>query len=288
MNSVPEIEVSTLQELIHALTEDEWQPTQAKYRTNTAYRGLSRDSHSLDTGLARLAGASAQRLEQHLLRNFRKYAHREVTPGDSIWNWLSLAQHHGLPTRLLDWTFSPYVALHFATSDVQSYGHPGVIWCVDYAAAHQLLPRGLREYVKPFGYGLFTTEVLESAAKSLEQFDAFGSRRRKGTLLFFEPPSLDERIINQSAVFSIMTGPDESLADWFQLHPRLCRKIIIPATLKWPIRNHLDQANVTERVLFPGLDGLCQWLARYYGDRPQKMYPDSQAGLGRPEEHQSK
>jgi hypothetical protein len=47
----------------------------------------------------------------------------------------------------------------------------------------------------------------------------------------------------------------------------LYKKIIIPAELKWEIRDKMDQANITERVLFPGLDGLSQWLRRHYARR---------------------
>jgi len=58
------------------------------------------------------------------------------------------------------------------------------------------------------------------------------------------------------------------LDEWLASHPKLCRKVRVPARLKWEIRDHLDQANVNERVLFPGLDGLSRWLTRYYTPMP--------------------
>jgi hypothetical protein len=47
-------------------------------------------------------------------------------------------------------------------------------------------------------------------------------------------------------------------------HPDLARAIVVPAELKWEVRDKLDQANITERTLFPGLDGLSRSLGRYY------------------------
>jgi hypothetical protein len=83
-------------------------------------------------------------------------------------------------------------------------------------------------------------------------------------VIFFEPPSLDARIVNQFALFSVMSSPTGRLDRWLAHYPELCRRIIIPARLKWEVRDKLDQANITERVLFPGLDGLSRWLKRHY------------------------
>lgn len=69
------------------------------------------------------------------------------------------------------------------------------------------------------------------------------------------------------ALSSVLPGPALRLADWLAENAELCRRVALPAALKWEARDKLDQANVTERVLFPGLDGLGKWLRRHYSRR---------------------
>src|SRR5688500_10846579 len=67
----------------------------------------------------------------------------------------------------------------------------------------------------------------------------------------------------------MMPAPAAQLASWLSVHPTLIRRVVVPATLKWEVRDKLDQANFTERTLFPGLEGLSRWLARYYWPRKE-------------------
>src|SRR5207253_7455112 len=94
--------------------------------------------------------------------------------------------------------------------------------------------------------------------------------------VFFEPPSLDPRIVNQFALFSLMSSPAATIDEWLVAHRKLARRVIVSAALKWEVRDKLDQANVDERVLFPGLDGLSRWLTRYYWPKPQSARVASQ------------
>lgn len=258
-----EIRVQSWAELNEALFSDSWDERLFRHRSSFAFRGVADASLGLACGLARL-GPQCAELEEPILRTFRKYAHRTTGIDDSVWSWLAVAQHHGLPTRLLDWTFSPYVALHFLTENGTKFDVDGAVWMVDYARAKTLLPKPLRKILDEEEASVFTAEMLTRAARTLRELDALGGE----WLAFLEPASLDDRIVNQYALFSLTPNARcEALERWLARHEDVARKIVVPAALKWELRDKLDQANITERVLYPGLDGLTRWLTRYYTPR---------------------
>ena len=140
----------------------------------------------------------------------------------------------------------------------------GAVWKIDYHKASALLPPKLRSRLENLASNVFTTDILSELVDSLEEFDLLS---KNDFLMFLEPPSIDDRIVNQFALFSLISNPRRRLDDWLADHPDIYSKIVIPSELKWEIRDRLDQANITERVLFPGLDGLSSWLKRHYSPR---------------------
>jgi len=109
-----------------------------------------------------------------------------------------------------------------------------------------------------------TVEMLGETVGDLEDLDGMAPPY---FVVFFEPPSMDDRIVNQYALLSVMPDASGVMDEWLKANPEMWRKIVIPAGLKWEVRDKLDQANITERVLFPGLDGLSRWQKRYYTPR---------------------
>jgi hypothetical protein len=253
-------------DLVEQLYASAWNEALGRFRLPYAFRGHARADEDLSSSLVRLAAGRRDiaKLELHLLRNFRKYAYGQ-SDVDTIWHWLALGQHRGLPTRLLDWTYSPFVALHFATANLNYMDVDGVVWTIDFVAANRLLPVRMKKILEAEGSDTATTEML-GRFPSLREFDRLA---RTPFVVFLEPPSLDPRIVNQFGLFSLMSRPEAALDDWLARHPALARRIVIPAEMKWEVRDKLDQANINERVLFPGLDGLSRWLTRYYWPKPR-------------------
>src|SRR5205085_6689368 len=183
-NVIEEIRIADWNELTERVYEGSWEAGIARFRPSVAFRGLSDANYALKSGLIRLGGA-AEKLEGHLLRNFRKYARRDSAP-DSLWDWMALGQHHGLPTRLIDWTYSPYVAMHFATARLEDFEIDGVIWCVDFAAANELIPNKLKEVSREEGLYTFTVDMLNSVAKTPAEREPLA---REPVVAFFYAPS---------------------------------------------------------------------------------------------------
>ena len=268
-----EIIVDSWSDLQKELYAGSWSESLQRFRSPYLFRGLSNKNYKLETTLNRLGGPY-ERLEHHLLRNFKKYSRRTAVEQESVWNWLSVAQHHGLPTRLLDWTYSPLVAMHFATAETNKFDVDGVIWKVNYLDVHEYLPRVLKDELSRVRAYAFDVQMLSAVVHSLEELDALSG---SDFAVFFEPPSIDDRIVNQFALFSIMSSATARLDLWLaeraEKSPWMAERVIIPASIKWEIRDKLDQSNITERVLFPGLDGLSAWLKRNYSPKTHNASP---------------
>lgn len=235
------------------------------FRSPYVFRGMSDSSWPLQTSLERL-GSPPDRVEHALLRSFRKYAPRGAFAQDSEWEVLSVAQHNGLPTRVLDWSVSPLIAAHFATAERKYISVDGAIWCIDAIALRDLvLPRDISAPLRSAPAAVYDVRLLSKAYPGIEDFDSLEDE----ACILFEPPSIDGRIAAQFGILSAMNGPGLSQDSYFRkavlAHPDLVHRVIISAKAKSEIRDMLDQNNINERMLFPGMPGLCDWLRRYYG-----------------------
>src|SRR4051812_24037931 len=197
--SIKSIAITSLGELIDRVTPDKPDPITGRRRDAGVYRGAADAGAALLTSLDRLGGGqphSKADLESHILRNFIRYSRPHLgRDPENDWEHLVSAQHHGAPTRLLDWTYSPLVAAFFAT-------RPGadrdrVIWRLDWPQVHErfsLPPRSLM----PSELG----EMFEKGAH-FSPWDLFEAKDRHTFAALIEPPSLDTRIVTQAAVFTL-------------------------------------------------------------------------------------
>lgn len=261
--AIREVTIGSLGEFIDALTPREPDPSTGRHRDTGVYHGSSAADHPLLTSLDRLGGThpphTKAHLEAHILRNFARYS-RPHLPAETTneWEILVVAQHHGAPTRLLDWSYSPLVAAHFATRDPGPAG-PRAIWRLDWQMLHAAfhLPRLallIQDLLGLFGPGdLFTPwRLFEGSTPPFA--------------CMIEPPSLDTRVTAQGAVFTLCSDASQAFDAFLEQQglAATLTKFIIPEVAVGRLRDQLDLAGVDDRRLFPGLDGVAAALRRYY------------------------
>lgn len=256
-----------MEQVLEIIADQPHDERNGRHRGYYLYRGLPNKEFHLKTSLQRNCGSKSSFLESKLLNNFSKYAALDADADVStVWNRMILGQHHGLPTRLLDWTHSPLIGLHFAVSD-SDFGSLGnndcVLWRIDIEDIHKGLPDAFQKVIRDRGANVFSVDMLESVADSIERYDELTEGK---SMVILEPPSIDPRIVNQYAFFSVIPGQVEDIESFLSEYSENTKtvKYTIKKELKWRIRDFLDEANISERTVYPGLDGICKWLARHY------------------------
>ena len=269
-------QITTLEQISKIIWDQQYQSTLMRNRSPYLYRGLPNSNYHLVTSLRRNCKEKKNDIELAILRNFVKYAALEDPAlKTSIWRQMIVGQHHGLPSRLLDWTYSVLIALHFATSgenlDDMSK-NDAVLWQIDILEMNQRLPKNYQTTLKNESAFLMTVDMMDSLTRGGNTYDIlnrYDSDMGTASMVFLEPPSIDQRIIGQYSYFSIIPSRIENLQDDTGIETFLDEtqntvKYIISTDLKWRIRDMLDQMNINERILFPGLDGIISWMKRHY------------------------
>ncbi len=262
---IQEVRITTPEELMPLLSEQEYRPELGRNRSSYLYRGMPDTSYKMVTSLTRCCKGLQKRLEPAILNNFAKYAVREdATVTQSVWFQMITGQHNGLPTRLLDWSHSALVALHFAMTEdnlEDMDAHDCMVWRIDMNEQINHLPEKYRLAIGRQQTTLFSVNMLSRLAGSLEEYDEdMGDH----SMVIVEPPSTNNRIIMQYSFFSVIPTGMTDIEKFLNDYTNNTVKYVIDRNLRWRVRDMLDSLNISERLLYPGLEGLSKWIARHY------------------------
>ncbi|MBQ0125164.1 MAG: FRG domain-containing protein [Clostridiales bacterium] len=257
--------VDSIEKVMDLISDQKYNPEIDRMRSTYLYRGMPSASYNLTTSLRLNCKQKHKELESSILRNFTKYASMdEPTLNASVWQQMIVGQHHGLPTRLLDWTRSPLIALHFAETE-QHYEkfdkRDCVVWRIDMKEINKTLPKEYSAKLKEDNACVFSVDSLKEVADTLEKYD---KDMGNSSFVNVEPSSVDQRIVNQYSFFSIIPSGMDNIEEFLDKCTESTKKYVIKKEIRWSLRDLLDQYNISERIMYPGLDGLSKSLARHY------------------------
>ncbi len=244
MTSFRTIEVKRLSAFVEYVEQEKKAEERKGNKADFIFRGQQSDAPLLPRLARKVPQSRFANIERLMFKEFQRTSHalmdRDLV---SDWDFLSVAQHHGLPTRLLDWTYSALAGLWFAVekppADDDGGLRPGVVW---------LLKTRVDDFVDEDGH----TSPFSNALTRI-----------------YRPRVITRRIAAQGGLFTVHMVPKDkgllALEKNAHFAGRLV-KFVIPGPAFDNIRKHLHGCGVNRFSLFPDLDGLSDHLAwRYTG-----------------------
>lgn len=203
------------------------------------------------------------KLERRAHDIFRKQTVANVNPlPRNSWEVLALAQHHGLPTRFMDWTTNPLVALYFAVRNPEHdlAESQSAIYILTQATLsyEELVDQTRSESTREMAKWVSTkyrkpNQIQARQVKQLvnaEEISPFEITEN----IIYDPPHVSPRIRAQDGLLLAFQNPVTPLPDTHYI------ELVIPGGRRDKIRRELEQYGVFDKQLFPDLDGLAKWL----------------------------
>ena len=210
------------------------------------FRGLGDARFALIPGAGRVDNYSLA-LERTSLDIFERRANEFIDASRlSEWDKMAVAQHHGLPTRLLDWTTNPLIAAYFAVS-----ANPGFIEILDTKGMkHRVVPDQANVQVRIIAFRVRSSVVIDPVRDP----DPF----KRTSIGFVLPRSVTARIVNQSGLFSCHPDPSVPWEDPLSAPKHL---FDIDGSMRSFFRRRLFYLGVDAQRIMGGLDGIGGRLA---------------------------
>jgi hypothetical protein len=268
MATVRQKEIRSLPQYLELVESAQGQASQSLW-----YRGCGSAAHELLPSLYRherlKTAEELADLERQLMTRFRQrsipYHSRSLTDD---WETLFFMQHYEVPTRLLDWTENPLIALHFAlmrakrvatASGRLAFRSKAAVWMLDPVAWN----RHALKHVS-FEGGVLSPD--DEAIKGYRPTPKFAGMHNQPVALYGAHNSA--RIVAQQGVFTIFgrdTKPMEQVFRSDTFPARCLTKITVPKSRILPLRKSLLNHGITESVVFPDLEGLAREIKRVFG-----------------------
>jgi hypothetical protein len=232
------------------------------------FRGVGSKAYTLIPSLHRhseiIDCASLFSYENRLLTRFKErsvpYLNRKI---EDVWEMLFLMQHYGMPTRLLDWTENPFIALFFALSSARKgangYDQDAAVWMMSPSKWNQTI----------FSHTSYTGSALSPTDRMISSYvpesdPTFVNDNPVAILGIHNSPRIvaqrgsfclfGKSLLPMETIFSNLSFPDDALS-----------KLIIPAALIEPLLQKLLWMGISDSVVYPDLDGLARETKRILG-----------------------